>query len=324
MNTLAAGLALAVFAMSLALGGVSSLRFRRIVGWGCLVGSVAAMESATRESHPVARMLWLIGVLFWSMKGIVYAEWREGHPAGLPWTRRLAFWLMWPGMRPDVFAGVGRAPASGDRGENRTLLRKGLIGIVSGFVCLQGAALLRSGSESASPAVDWLTMLPALVGLSLMLHFGLFNLIAGFWRGLGFGAYELFRSPLRARSLEEFWGRRWNLAFTEMTAWSVFRPLKHRLGIRIAGCAAFLVSGALHEVAITLPVGMCYGLPTLYFVLQWVGIGVEQRWFAKDKAPTGPRRGWAMLCVIVPLPLVFPPPFVSGICEPVMRWLTWG
>lgn len=324
MNTLAAGLTLATVAMSLATGKVSSLRFQRIVGWSWLAGVVAAMESVTRDSHPLVRMLWLIGVLFWSMKGIVYAEWLASHPAGLPMGRRLAFWLLWPGMRPDVFVRDDRTLAAANRREGFALLRKGIVGLVSGFICLQGAALLRSGSESASPAVDWLTMLPALVGLSLMLHFGLFNLIAGCWRGLGFGAYELFRSPVRSRSLEEFWGRRWNLAFTEMTAWSVFRPLKRRLGIRIAGCAAFLVSGALHEVAITLPVGVCYGLPTLYFVLQWVGIMVEQRWFAKDSAPNGPRRGWAMLCVVLPLPLVFPPPFVSGICEPVMRWLTWG
>src|SRR2546428_52188 len=57
-----------------------------------------------------------------------------------------------------------------------------------------------------------------LTGLSLVLHFGLFTIAAGAWRALGVDVGPLFLAPLQSRSLREFWGRRWNLAFSEMTA----------------------------------------------------------------------------------------------------------
>ena len=40
-----------------------------------------------------------------------------------------------------------------------------------------------------------------------MLHFGLFNVAAGLWRLAGVDARPLFRAPLAARSLADFWGR---------------------------------------------------------------------------------------------------------------------
>src|SRR5262249_59795281 len=113
-----------------------------------------------------------------------------------------------------------------------------------------------------------LATLLLLPGLSLTVHFGLCNGLAGAWRSRGIACDALFRAPLRSQSLSEFWGRRWNLAFSEMTAIAVYRPLSPRTGRAPALLASFALSGLLHEMAISLPVHAGVGLPFLYFALQ--------------------------------------------------------
>ena len=85
----------------------------------------------------------------------------------------------------------------------------------------------------------------------------------------------------------------WNLAFSEMTAVAVYRPLSAPLGRGTATLGAFLFSGVLHELAISLPVLAGFGLPSLYFALHGLLVLVK-RTARKGGAP-GQRttRGWA-------------------------------
>jgi alginate O-acetyltransferase complex protein AlgI len=94
-----------------------------------------------------------------------------------------------------------------------------------------------------------------------------------------------------------------------MTSLAVHRPLRARLGERGAHLAAFVVSGVLHEVAISLPVRAGYGLPTLYFALQGL-----LAWHAGGRLP----RVVGLLGIVLPLPLVFHPWFVSGVLVPLL------
>ena len=64
-----------------------------------------------------------------------------------------------------------------------------------------------------------------MVGLSLVVHFGVLTFAAALLQGLGFRARVLFDAPLTSRSLQEFWAQRWNRGFAEMTALCVQRPL---------------------------------------------------------------------------------------------------
>jgi Membrane bound O-acyl transferase family len=139
------------------------------------------------------------------------------------------------------------------------------------------------------------------VGLSQMLHFGLLNINAFLIQVLGYPSYSLFRAPLEAKSLNDFWGKRWNLPFTEMTSVSVYRPLVKKWGERAAFFFSFVFSGALHEVALSLPVNRGVGLPMLYFLVQMALALAESKLFTKSK----PGVVWVLGCLLIPLPILF-------------------
>ncbi|WOL04333.1 putative long-chain-alcohol O-fatty-acyltransferase 5 [Canna indica] len=57
-----------------------------------------------------------------------------------------------------------------------------------------------------------------------------------------------FDEPYRASSLQDFWGRRWNIMVSAILRPSVYLPVRARCGRAAAVLAAFLVSGLMHEV----------------------------------------------------------------------------
>ena len=71
----------------------------------------------------------------------------------------------------------------------------------------------------------------------------------------------------------------------------------------------FIISGLLHEVAITLPVQSGFGLPTPYFAMHGVLMIFEKKW----NRPLG--KVVALLLVILPLNLLFPPAFQTEVIE---------
>src|SRR5262249_36612774 len=162
---------------------------------------------------------------------------------------------------------------------------------------------------------------PLLVGLSLIVHFGVFDVVTALWRWNGGDCPRLLRSPLRSTSLREFWGRRWNLAFSEMTAIAVYQPLVRIAGRGPALAASFVGSGLLHELAISVPVRRGYGLPMAYFMLHGILMTVEAR-LAKANRPidlvpwTG--RLWTLIWLLAPLPVLFHRPFLAGVVWPLI------
>ncbi|HEX2061968.1 MAG TPA: MBOAT family protein [Thermoanaerobaculia bacterium] len=234
------------------------------------------------------RMVVIVTITFVAMKVVVLAVAR----APLTWRQRLAFFA-WPGMRPALFASLGGAPRPGAA----SLAWRGARNAAAGAALFAIARLLEA---------PWLAM----IAISLLMHFGAFTLLAAFWRTRGVAANALFRAPLAARSLAELWSRRWNVGYSEMIALLVHRPVCARFGPRAALAASFLVSGLLHELAITVPIGASYGLPTLYFAIQGIGVAIERR---RELGPA-----WVIPWLVIPLPLCFPPPFVEQIIRPLV------
>jgi len=88
-----------------------------------------------------------------------------------------------------------------------------------------------------------------------------------------------FDRPYLASSLGDFWGRRWNLMVPGVLRPCVYRPVRARLGATAGVLAAFLVSGAMHEVMfyyITLEAGT--GEVTTFFALHGA-CAVAERWW---------------------------------------------
>jgi hypothetical protein len=312
----------AIFAGELLFGfgitRLTSVRLARLLAWlVVLVGGLGVERLAAGEPAGI-RMLAIIGALLFAMKTVVTVEAQaDGMPRLRAW-QWLAFAVAWPGMRPVIFAKAGSPPLTGAGrliGFGAVRLLAGLLfTFVAWWIWYRGRPPL---SDLAACAIATLLLM---VGLSLILHFGGFNLLAGLWRLAGVDARPLFRAPLAARSLAEFWGRRWNLAFAEMTALAVYRPLSGA-GRRTALAAAFLFSGLLHEAAISVPVLAGFGLPLAYFALHGVLVLLERRLEVRGHAVAG--WGWLsyvwVLCWLgLPAPILFHPPFLRGVVWPLI------
>jgi alginate O-acetyltransferase complex protein AlgI len=196
------------------------------------------------------------------------------------------------------------------------LVRRGAVRLAIGVGLLLAARLgwQLTGSLVAATAL-------ALPGLSLVLHFGLFNLGAGMWRLLGYDARPLFVAPLKATRLEEFWGRRWNLAFSEMTQRAVYGPLSGLVGRRLATAAAFLFSALLHELAISVPVRAGYGLPFAYFLVHGLLVMGEKAMARREtEVARSPwvGRAYVIGALLLPLPALFHPPFLRAVVWPLL------
>jgi hypothetical protein len=156
-----------------------------------------------------------------------------------------------------------------------------------------------------------------------MLHFGTFHLLSCAWRRAGVEARPLMNWPLASASVSEFWGRRWNTAFRDLTHRFLFRPLTARLGPRGALAAGFVFSGLVHDAVISVPAGGGYGGPTLFFTAQGAALLAER---SRPGRAAGLGRGWrgwlfTMLVLAVPVGVLFHPPFVLNIIVPFMHAL---
>jgi hypothetical protein len=162
----------------------------------------------------------------------------------------------------------------------------------------------------------WLGML----GIILILHFGAFHILSLAWRSVGVDARPIMHAPFSATSLSDFWGRRWNLGFRQLTHTLIFQPTRTRGGLVLAILLSFFASGAIHEMVISLPASGGYGLPTAYFVLQGLGILIERSLPSKNLGLSSGVRGWMFtaVCAGAPSFLLFHPPFVHRVILPFL------
>jgi alginate O-acetyltransferase complex protein AlgI len=301
--------------------GISRLPARwyaRLAAWLVTVGGTVVVERLCRDEPAGVRMLAIIAALLVGMKGVVTVEARADGMAAIPALWWLGFAALWPGMRPMIFG-----KADGRRHGAWPLIGWGIVlgglglifALVAWLVWHQGRPAL---SDTVALVLATLLLLP---GLSLILHFGVFNVLAGLWQLAGVDARPLFRAPLAARSLGDFWSRRWNLAFSEMTALAIYRPLSAGVGRKAAVLASFLGSGLLHELAISVPVLAGFGLPMLYFLLHGALVLGER---GQDRSGRGVSgwgwwsHVWVLGWLALPAPILFHPPFLRGVIWPLI------
>ncbi len=256
----------------------------------------------------------------WALAFAIYAgckwlTWRRTPANTAPFWRHAGYLVAWPGLDAKAFLQLEPLPANERPGSQEWR--------AAGAKLLLGAELFW-GAGRLLPAhqeilLGWLGM----IGLILMLHFGSFHLLSCAWRTAGVDARPLMRSPLAAVSLSEFWGKRWNTAFRDLTHRFLFRPLAGWLGPRRAIAAGFVFSGLLHELVISVPARGGYGGPTLFFALQAAGLLIERTGPGRALGLGRGVRGWlfTMLALVLPAGALFHPPFVQRVIVPFMSAL---
>lgn len=295
---------------------ITSRPAARWIAWIICIATVIFTSAVTNDASPLIRMVAIVSLQLLSMKIIVAVE---SYPSKMrlnpiQWS---AFALGWFGMRPTLFEVF---PAPSQRLPYATLALRGISRIVLGFVLVCLSAIIEATNSSFMVIAD----LALLAGISFILHFGILNLSTAYWRWWGVNVKELFRSPYKSRSLNEFWGKRWNLAFSEMTTLIAYRPLKIKIGKTGAMMISFLLSGVLHEIAISLPVKAGYGLPMLYFALHGIVMYTEEKskWVQKILANKILSHIWVMGWLILPIHLLFHTAFMQCVLKPLRTLLT--
>lgn len=241
---------------------------------------------------PAERLLLASLWMLYMLKGVVLLG---RPPRELPLPGLLLYAALWPGMDPAPFRARGACNPDGAR-----LFVRGWVVMLAGLAAVAGLAW------RLPPGLGW----AGIAALLVTVHLGYSDVLTGALRLLGYPVQRLFHDPLASRSLRDFWTDRWNRPFVEMNRLLFMPLLRRRVGLRGAVLGAFVLSGLLHEFAISYPAGSGFGGPLLYFVLH----GLAMLWLP-------PTRAMLWLALLAPLPLLFHGGFRHELVEPLFRWL---
>jgi predicted DCC family thiol-disulfide oxidoreductase YuxK len=226
-------------------------------------------------------------------------------------ARTTAYLLAWPGMDGAAFLDAKQVPPKPKTAEWLFATAK-----MSGGMILLGL-IARLLLPMHPMFAGWTGM----IGVVFILHFGLFHLLSLFWRRAGIAATPLMQNPLRATSLAEFWGGRWNTAFNELAFRFAFRPLRRMTAPVTAMLLVFGLSGLIHDLLISVPAGAGYGLPTLYFLAQGFGAVIERSRRGRAIGLGRGLCGWffTLFITVAPVFLLFHPPFITHVILPMLN-----
>jgi hypothetical protein len=256
--------------------------------------------------------------LMWTLAIAVYAgckstTWLGPRVPQAPLWKQAAYLLGWPGMDAVSFFGHARIST---RSAGRSIEWR-----ASTATLVFGAALLFAIARLIPQEYEYLIGWTGMIGIVLILHFGLFQLLSCYWRSLGIEARPIMNRPLASTSLSEFWGRRWNTAFRDLAHRFLFRPFTAWFGPRFGLFAGFLFSGAIHDLVISVPAEGGYGGPTAFFAIQGAAMIFERSAFGRRMGlgKGWPGRAFTFLVLAAPVFLLFHRPFVVRVIVPFMR-----
>lgn len=261
------------------------------------------------DMNAVGRLFLAFPAMLFSLKaGLLLARFSAEEVRQFEKLGLLLYMTLWPGFDPAPFRKRGPVTEL-ERGR----FIRGYVLMWSGII----AIAILSYFHAVLPA--WFTGAAGILALMCTVHLGYCDVLSSLVRWLGWSAAPLFEQPWRSSSLRDFWNKRWNIAFVEMNR-QVFMPLfKRSTSVRTAVVLAFLLSGALHEFAISYPAAGGYGGPMLYFVIQAIACLAEPRLLKLCGANRSKMVGriWTWLVLLLPAPLLFTPQFMTAIIDPM-------
>ncbi|MCW5871659.1 MAG: hypothetical protein KIS61_30690 [Candidatus Eremiobacteraeota bacterium] len=238
---------------------------------------------------PLERLAAMSVFLLFALKASVLLGRPRAYVAALDGRGLLLYFSLWPGVDPAPF-------------ERRQALEFPLRWFVQGWTTMIVSAVA-VGTLAACGRLNGWGMLFGLLGF---VHLGYSDVLSALLRLAGFPVRRLFDNPLASDGLRDFWSRRWNRPFVDLN--------RLLLVGRQRVLAGFVVSGLLHEAALSFPVLSGWGGPLGYFVLQYLGMQLEGAWLSGWR-----RRLWTWAWVLLPLPGLFQAPFHQAFLEPLAR-----
>lgn len=231
--------------------------------------------------------------LLYALKGSILLRRPASYVASMSRLGLLLYLTVWPGMDPDPLERRGAEISL----EGRWFVQ-GWVTMLLGVVGLAAMPLLHLDSP-------WL----GIIGVATTVHLGYSDVLSALIRWLGFPVRRLFDNPLSSLTLREFWSVRWNRPFVEMNKVLFLPLLSPWMGRKAAVTGAFVVSGVLHELAISLPVKAGWGGPLFYFAFQALGMRLQK----------SDSRLFTWLWLLVPVPLLFHAPFRQDLIAPLLQ-----
>jgi hypothetical protein len=282
---------------------------RFVVAWAVMIGGLAGFWCC----RP-----WLGTRAFnYEQLAVLMATWKIASLLCLPpraWARftppRFLAYCVWYGMQPrQFFQGQRTAPGAP-------------IPTFSGIVlnAVTGAVLLWLVPRLLPQGTPWVIRLGiALVGACFLFLVARLDFAALLFRALGFAVEKLWDCPVAVTSLGDFWGRRWNRIVPGLLREVIFLPVARRAGAQVALLAVFLYSGFYHEL-VSFMAGSGYGGPFLYFLLQWLGVAIENTRRARRllRGRVWLARSWTFAVVLLPVGLFLQPGLVNGYLVPIL------
>ncbi|HET8964949.1 MAG TPA: MBOAT family protein [Candidatus Acidoferrum sp.] len=283
---------------------------RQSIAWAPLILLPLIVGALRAKLVPWVFMWLLAAAIFAGCKWQTWWQTKSASDGAGNWKRSVAYLLLWAGMDAEAFLA---APAP----KRVIAAKEWFAGIAK---TLTGVALVCAGARTISAGHPVLGGWTGMVGLVLVLHFGTCHLVALGWQRTGLPVKPIMQRPFASRSLTELWGKRWNLGFRKLSHAWVFQPLQRRLGTAVGTLGAFLASGLLHDLVISVPARAGYGLPTAYFLVQGFGVLFERSEVGKRFGLGQGARGWAWtaLLSVGPVYALFHPWFVMRVMVPFL------
>jgi hypothetical protein len=268
--------------------------WRYVLAWTVMIGSLAAVWSC----QP-----WLEATTFnYAQIVVLLVSWKIASLLCLSpgaWARftplRFVAYCVWYGMQPLQFLrGQKTAP-----GAPVPTVYGFFLNVATGVALVWGVPLVLPG---ATPLV--LRFWIALVGFTFLFLIARLDFYGLIFRAMGFAVEKVWHCPVAATTLGEFWGQRWNRIVSGFLREVVFFPVARRVGARAALFAVFVYSGVYHEF-VSFMSGSGYGGPLLYFLLQYVGVSIENVRPIRRHLQARPwiGRAWTLAVVVLPVGL---------------------
>lgn len=140
---------------------------------------------------------------------------------------------------------------------------------------------------------------------------GVARLIEGVVALAGVDAGPLHDAPIRARTVSEFWSRRWNRAIHVWLNEHAFRPTAIRLGGAMGVMAAFGASALLHLIPIWIACDFPHAIAMGSFFLLHGGIVIVESKLGVARWPRLLGHVWTLGIFAITMPLFVEPMLVS-------------